>query len=89
MSIALEAFGKEYLVWANKVGINPELLHRVASVASGGLDTMPHNGAVITLLGIVGLKHRDSYWDIAMVTLVIPFAVVFVGIFLQSIIGFI
>lgn len=89
MSIALEAFGKQYLEWANRMGLNPELLHRVASVASGGMDTMPHNGAVITLLGIVGLTHKDSYKDIFMVSLLIPVVTVFFLIFLQSIIGFI
>ncbi|TGE38259.1 GntP family permease [Desulfosporosinus fructosivorans] len=88
MSIALDTFGKQYLEWATRVNINPELLHRVASVASGGMDTMPHNGAVITLLGIVGLTHKDSYKDIFVTSLVIPVVTVFTLIFLQSIIGF-
>ncbi len=89
MSIALDAFGKQYLEWANRVGVNPELLHRVASIASGGMDTMPHNGAVITLLGIVGLTHKDAYKDIFMVSLLIPVVANFVIMFLQGIIGFI
>ncbi len=41
MSIALDTFGKQYLEWANRVNVNPELLHRVASIASGGMDTLP------------------------------------------------
>jgi H+/gluconate symporter-like permease len=73
MSIALETMGKQYLEWATKVGVSPELLHRVASLASGGFDTLPHNGAVITLLAICGLTHRESYPDIGMVSVVIPF----------------
>ncbi|TGE38262.1 GntP family permease [Desulfosporosinus fructosivorans] len=89
MSIALDTFGKQYLEWATRVNISPELLHRVASVASGGMDTMPHNGAVITLLGIVGLTHKDSYKDIFVTSLLIPVLTVFILIFLQSIIGFI
>jgi H+/gluconate symporter-like permease len=89
MSIALEAFGKQYLEWATRVNVSPELLHRVASVASGGMDTLPHNGAVITLLGIVGLTHKDSYVDIGMVSALIPVVTVFVVIFLQGIIGFV
>jgi H+/gluconate symporter-like permease len=44
-------------------------------MASGGLDTLPHNGAVITLLVVCGLTHRQSYKDIAVVSLVIPVAV--------------
>lgn len=70
MSIALEAFGKNYLEWAQRANISPELLHRVASMASGGMDTLPHNGAVITLLAICGLTHRDSYKDIFVITLI-------------------
>ena len=45
------------------------MLHRVASMASGGMDTLPHNGAVITLLAVTGLTHRQSYRDIFAITL--------------------
>lgn len=68
MSIALEAFGQQYLTWAQQAGISPELLHRVASMASGGMDTLPHNGAVITLLAICGLTHKQAYKDIFVLT---------------------
>jgi hypothetical protein len=37
------------------------VLHRVVAMASGGMDTLPHNGAVITLLAVTGLTHRESY----------------------------
>ena len=46
---------------ANAAGIPIEVLHRVASMASGGMDTLPHNGAVITLLAVTGLTHRQAY----------------------------
>lgn len=72
MSIALQALGKTYAEMAAAAGINPEILHRVAALASGGFDTLPHNGAVITLLAICGLTHRDSYADIGVVAVVIP-----------------
>lgn len=68
MSIALEVMGKQYLEMAQAAGISPELLHRIASMASGGMDTLPHNGAVITLLAITGLTHRQSYKDIFAIT---------------------
>ncbi|GIM45438.1 putative transporter YxjC [Collibacillus ludicampi] len=68
MSIALEVMGKQYLQLAQSAGISPELLHRIASMASGGMDTLPHNGAVITLLAITGLTHRQSYKDIFAIT---------------------
>jgi H+/gluconate symporter-like permease len=63
-------------------GVSPELLHRVASMASGGMDTLPHNGAVITLLAVTGLTHRQSYKDIFAITViktVTVFALAFVA----------
>ena len=80
--------GARYMEWAQAVNLNPELLHRVASMASGGFDTMPHNGAVITLLAITGMTHRKSYPDIGMVSLVIPFAVTLALIIIWTIFGF-
>ncbi|MDR2503295.1 MAG: GntP family permease [Deltaproteobacteria bacterium] len=77
MAIALEAMGARYLEWAARIGLDPEVLHRIASLASGGLDSMPHNGAVITVLAICGLTHRESYKDVCVCTLVIPVAVNF------------
>ncbi|MEZ6089839.1 MAG: hypothetical protein R3C05_17785 [Pirellulaceae bacterium] len=72
LSIALSTLGESYLQMGQAAGISPELLHRVASMASGALDTLPHNGAVITLLAITGLSHRQSYFDIFMVAVVTP-----------------
>ncbi len=70
LSIALEVMGPSYLEAAKVQGISPELLHRIAAMSSGGMDTLPHNGAVITLLAITGLTHRKSYGDIFVLTLI-------------------
>ncbi|MCX7552477.1 GntP family permease [Marinicella sp. S1101] len=75
LTIALEALGSTYAQLAEQFNINPEWMHRLASMASGGFDSLPHNGAVITLLTICGLSHRQSYKDIFMVSLVIPVTV--------------
>jgi len=88
MSIVLDMFGKKYAEWAASTGISPELLHRVASMASGGMDTLPHNGAVITLLGIAGLTHKQAYKDIFAVTL-LKAGTCFFLIFMQSIFHFV
>lgn len=72
MSIALGAMGEELKASAMEHDVSLELMHRVTSVASGGLDTLPHSGAVITLLLICGLTHRQSYKDLAMITVVFP-----------------
>ncbi|MDQ0449609.1 H+/gluconate symporter-like permease [Methylobacterium aerolatum] len=70
LSIALAALSERFIQGAQAAGIPMEVLHRVASMASGGMDTLPHNGAVITLLAVTGLSHRQSYGDIFAITLV-------------------
>jgi H+/gluconate symporter-like permease len=70
MTIALEALGATYLQLAGELGIDPALLHRVAVIASGPLDSLPHNGAVVTLLAVCGSTHSKSYFDIVMVAIV-------------------
>jgi H+/gluconate symporter-like permease len=70
MSIALAAMAETFIANANAAGIPMDVLHRVAAMASGGMDTLPHNGAVITLLAVTGLTHRQSYGDIFAITLV-------------------
>lgn len=68
MSIALAAMSDTFIAAANNAGIPLEVFHRIAAMASGGLDSLPHNGAVITLLAVTGLTHRQSYIDIFAVT---------------------
>ncbi|HEY2138304.1 MAG TPA: GntP family permease, partial [Xanthobacteraceae bacterium] len=68
MSIALAAMADQFIAAANAAHIPLEVLHRVAAMASGGMDTLPHNGAVITLLAVTGLTHRQSYKDIFAIT---------------------
>ena len=75
MSIALAAMSDTFIQAANAANIPMEVLHRVASMASGGMDTLPHNGAVITLLAVSGLTHRVSYGDIFAVTCIKTVAV--------------
>ena len=75
MSIALAAMSGQFIAAANAAHIPMEVLHRVAAMASGGMDTLPHNGAVITLLAVTGLTHRQSYKDIFAITLLKTLAV--------------
>ena len=84
MSIALGILGETYMQKAQVLGINPQVLHRIAAIACGGLDSLPHNGAVITLLGITGMTHKQSYVDIGMCTVVIPTIAVVVCIIFAS-----
>jgi H+/gluconate symporter-like permease len=70
LSIALAAMSEQFSAAGAAAGIPPEVLHRVASMASGGMDSLPHNGAVITLLAVTGLTHRQAYKDIFALTLI-------------------
>jgi H+/gluconate symporter-like permease len=86
MGLALGAMATTFIEQAKAAQIPMEVLHRVAAMASGGMDTLPHNGAVITLLAVTGLTHRTSYRDIFAITL-IKTAAVFVVIALYSTTG--
>jgi len=70
MTIALDALGETYMRLAAEHGIDPALLHRVAVIGSGTLDSLPHNGGVVTLLAVCGCTHRESYFDIVMTAIV-------------------
>lgn len=87
MSIALKTLGEQYLTLATSAGISPELLHRVAVMASGCMDTLPHNGAVISLLAICKLTHRESYKFIFVNTVVFPMAALVMVIILGTLFG--
>ncbi len=86
MGIALAAMSSQFIEAANAAHIPLQVLHRVAAMASGGMDTLPHNGAVITLLAVCGLTHRQSYKDIFAVTC-IKTSAVFLVILLYYISG--
>jgi H+/gluconate symporter-like permease len=75
MGIALAAMAHTFIANAQAAGIPMDVLHRVAAMASGGMDTLPHNGAVITLLAVTGLTHRQSYRDIFAITVIKTLAV--------------
>jgi H+/gluconate symporter-like permease len=78
MSIALAAMSETFIANANAANIPLEVVHRVAAMASGGMDTLPHNGAVITLLAVTGLTHRQAYKDIFAITIIKTIAVFFI-----------
>jgi H+/gluconate symporter-like permease len=70
LTIALDALGDAYMRIAAEQGIDPAVMHRVAVIGAGTLDSLPHNGAVVTLLAICRSTHRESYLDILMVAIV-------------------
>ena len=70
LTIALDALGSTFMARAAEIGLDPAVLHRVAVIGSGTLDSLPHNGAVVTLLAVCGSTHRESYLDIVMVGII-------------------
>ena len=84
LTITLSTFGKQLAADANSQGISLEVMHRVTAMASTGFDSLPHNGAIITLLLVCGLSHRESYKDIGVVTVIIPVA----GVVVTAALGF-
>ncbi|KJS00544.1 MAG: transporter [Desulfobulbaceae bacterium BRH_c16a] len=87
MSIALQTLGSGYVQVAQDNGVSLELMHRVTTVATGGLDSLPHNGAIITLLSICKLTHRESYKDIFITAVVVPLFSLVVLIILGTLFG--
>jgi H+/gluconate symporter-like permease len=87
LTIALEALGETYMALAADLAIHPDLLHRVAVIGAGTLDSLPHNGAVITLLAVCGSTHARSYFDIVMAGIVGPIVALVAVIALGSMFG--
>jgi H+/gluconate symporter-like permease len=87
LTIALDALGHTYMALAAAQGISPGLLHRVAVISAGTLDSLPHNGAVVTLLAVCGSTHRESYFDIVMVAVVSAIIALVAVVVLGSIFG--
>lgn len=86
LSIALDLFGQHFLETTAAQGIPAEVLHRIVAMASGGMDSLPHNGAVITTLAICGLTHRESYKDMFAIT-VLKVIFAFFAVFLYMATG--
>jgi len=68
LQIFMQTMAPAYL----EMGIAPGVLHRIATMASGGFDSLPHCGAVVAMLSITGLTHKEAYRDVGMITVVIP-----------------
>ena len=81
LTIALDALGGTFLERAAHIGMDPGLLHRVGVISSGTLDSLPHNGAVVTLLSVCGSTHSEAYKDVFVVALAV---VVVLGSFVGS-----
>ena len=80
MGVAFNALKDVYAA----LGANFEYVHRIGAIAAGTLDTLPHQGAQITLLGICKCTHKEAYFDIAITQIAVPFITCFIFIALAS-----
>ncbi|MBV9064021.1 MAG: GntP family permease, partial [Alphaproteobacteria bacterium] len=83
----LGALGDTYMQIARTHAIDPAVMHRVAVIGAGTLDTLPHNGAVVTLLAVCGATHRTSYLDIVVAGIIGPTIALATVIVLGSLFG--
>ena len=72
MSIALTALAPKYLEIAQAEGIDPGVLHRIASISSGGLDTLPHCPTYIMMAAVIGVSTKEAYKDVCVTTVIFP-----------------
>lgn len=82
LQIFMETMAPHFLA----MGFDTGTLHRLAAMASGGLDSLPHSGAVVAMLTITGLNHKQAYKDIAVITVIIPIVGTLCAIALASVI---
>ncbi|HKM01628.1 MAG TPA: GntP family permease, partial [Sedimentibacter sp.] len=80
MGVAFDALGSTYA----RMGVPLEYVHRLAAIASGTLDTLPHQGAQITLLTLCHLSHKEGYLDIFMTQIAVPVLTLFLVIPLMN-----
>jgi H+/gluconate symporter-like permease len=80
-AIALPLLAPHYM----DMGVNTEALHRVVSISSGALDSLPHNGYVVTTVrAICGETHKDAYNAVGALTVIVPAIGVVIAIILFS-----
>ncbi len=86
LTIALSMLGDTWAQMASAQGISADALHRIVSIASVGIDPVPHCGALVTLLAICGLTHKEAYFDI-VILMILKFFVPFLCVLFYSLTG--
>ncbi|MGF2614732.1 GntP family permease [Rossellomorea vietnamensis] len=80
-AIALPILAPHYM----DMGVNPEALHRTVAISSGALDSLPHNGYVVTTIrSICNETHAAAYGAVGAVTVIVPLIGLAIAILLFS-----
>lgn len=85
LGATLEALAPTFIESGARIGIGPQVLHRIASISSGGLDSLPHNGATVTTLSLCGISHKNGYLDMFMTSVVIPILTAIIIVILATV----
>lgn len=82
LGIVMETLVPKYLA----LGLDPNLVHRIAVISAGAFDALPHNGVIITTLAVCGLTHKVAYrhvWFTHVIgTLLALIVIIPIGIFM-------
>jgi len=81
LTLALETLAPKYL----EMGVSPGILHKIASCACITLDSLPHNGVMVTVLACCGLTHKEGYKHLFAITVVGSIIILIEAIILASI----
>ncbi|SHI85179.1 H+/gluconate symporter [Dethiosulfatibacter aminovorans DSM 17477] len=76
IQIFMETMGPHYL----EMGVNPEVLHRIGTLACGGLDSLPHCSSVVIAFMVMGVTHKEAYKDFGVITVLIPIVVTIISV---------
>lgn len=80
LALGMDCFAQKFL----DMGINPQIVHRVASISCGGLDSLPHNSAVVNNLGVTRLTHGQAYIHYFVESVALPIVVSILAIILGT-----
>lgn len=85
LTVFMDALGAKYLQMAQSAGISPQVLHRICSIASSGLDSLPHSGATVTCIISSGLDHRKAYKYVFVTNCIVPIITLIIVVALASV----
>lgn len=68
IQIFMEAFASPFL----SMGMDAAIMHRLAPIASFGLNTLPHNATVVLSLKYMNVTYKESYKPVIVTTILLP-----------------
>lgn len=66
--IFCQTMADSYMAW----GCDAGALQKVVSIASMGLDTLPHCPTYIMMAAVIGVSTKEAYKDVCVTTVIFP-----------------